>query len=100
MIVDTGAFTDILSENTFDQINYNNDFALEPTAKRLFPYSLADHLETMGKFTGTFSFQGNQKHNVPIHVLKGNNDSLLSYNTAKALWNVILHVRHVTSPCN
>ena len=35
-----------------------------------------------------------------MHVLKGNNGSLLSYNTAKALRIVNLHVRHITSPHN
>ena len=66
----------------------------------MFVYGSADHLETMGKFTGTFSFQRNQKHNVLIHVLKGNNGSFLSYNMAKALRIVNLHIYHVTSPHN
>lgn len=51
----------------------------------------------MGKFTGTFSFRGNQKHNVPIDVLKGKQRFLLSYNTAKALGIVDHHILHITS---
>ena len=78
MIMGNEASTDILDNNTFGQSNNNNENALEPTAKCLFTYGSADHRETMGKFTGTFSFESNQKHNVLIHVLKGNNGSLLS----------------------
>ena len=69
MIVDTGASTNIQDQDTFDRINYSNGVALEPTVNSLFGYSSADHLETMGKFRGTLSFQGNQKHNMLIHVL-------------------------------
>ena len=78
MIVDTGASTYTLDEDTFNQINYSNGVALEPTAKKLFAYGSPDHLETMGKFNGTFSFQGNQERNVLIHVLKAGKQRLPS----------------------
>ena len=60
MIVDTGASTDILDEDTFSQVNRNNVIALQPTAKGIW---LADQLEAMGQFNSTIAFH-DQKQNV------------------------------------
>ena len=42
MIVDTGTSTNILDEDTFRQINCNNDAVLQPTTKRLYAYGSTD----------------------------------------------------------
>ena len=94
MIVDTGASMDILDESAFQTINRNKEIALQPTTKRLFAYGSTDQLATIGQFGGTISFQ-DKRHETPIHVLKGNHGSLLSYKTAMALGILNLQVRHV-----
>ena len=94
MIVETGASTDILDEDTFTQINRNKEITLQSTTKRLFAYGSTDQLAAMGQFNSTISFRDNQR-DVPIHVLKGSHGSLLSYKTATALGIVNLQVRHV-----
>ena len=94
MIVDTGASTDILDEDTFRQINHNNDIVLQPTTKRLFAYGSTDQLPMMGQFNGTISFRGNQ-HGVTIHILKGSHGSLLCYKTATTLGILDLQIQHV-----
>ena len=98
MIVDTGAYTDILDEDTFRRINHNNDIILQPTTKRLFAYGSTDQLPMMGQFNGTISFWGNQ-HGVTIHVLKGSYGSLLCYKTATTLeiLDLQIHVQDRTS---
>ena len=94
MIVDTGATTDVLDESTFHKVNHNKEIALQPTTKHLFAYGSNEQLATIGQFSGTISFQ-DQQHESPIHVLKGNHGSLLSYKTATALGIINLQVRHV-----
>ena len=94
MIVDTGASTDILDENTFRQINRDNDIVLQPTTKRLFAYGSTSQLPTLGQFNGKISFEDNRQ-SVPIHVLQGSHGSLLSYKTATALGILNVQVRHV-----
>ena len=94
MIVYTGASTDILDENTFRQINRDNDIVLQPTTKRLFAYGSTSQLPTLGQFNGKISFEDNRQ-SVPIHVLQGSHGSLLSYKTATALGILNVQVRHV-----
>ena len=53
-----------------------------------------EQLAMIGQFSGTSSFQ-DQQHESPIHILKGNHGSLLSYKTATALGIINLQVRHV-----
>ena len=85
---------DILDESTFHKVNHNKEIALQPTTKRLFAYGSNEQLAMIGQFSGTISFQ-DQQHESPIHVLKGNDGSLLSYKTATALGIINLQVRHV-----
>ena len=51
MIVDTGASTDILDEETFNKVNQRN-IVLHPTTKRLFAYGSTTQLYTLGQFDG------------------------------------------------
>ncbi len=48
MIVDTGASTDILDEETFNKVNQRN-IVLYPTTKRLFAYGSTAQLYTLGR---------------------------------------------------
>ena len=92
--MDTGAFTDILDEDVFSQVNQNNNIALQPTVKRLLAYGSTDQLETIGQFNCTVAFR-DQKHNGPSHVLKGNHGSLLSYSTVK-LWGLSIYESNIS----
>ena len=93
MIVDTGASTDILDEETFNKVNQRN-IVLHPTTKRLFAYGSTAQLYTLGQFDGEIGCN-QRKQQVSFHVLRGNHGSLLSYKTAMALGILDLQVCQV-----
>ena len=94
MIFDTGASTDILDEIALAHINQKNNITLQPSSKCLLAYRSTNQLAVTGQFESTISFE-NRQCNTLLHVLKGDNGSLLSCKTATALGIVNLQVSHI-----
>ena len=94
MIFDTGASTDILDEIALAHINQKNNITLQPSSKCLLAYRSTNQLAVTGQFESTISFE-NRQCNTLLHVLKGDNGSLLSCKTATALGIVNLQVNHI-----
>ena len=84
MIVDTGASTDILDENTFSKIKQLKNIKLQTPTKRIFAYGSNSQLTALGTFATKIEFKNNRCTS-SIHVLQGNHGSLLSYKTASNL---------------
>ena len=94
MVVDTDAFADTLDEVTFNEINRSLQIKLQPPTKCLFAYGSKSQLAVLGKFNATLVFKGRHLTST-VHVLPGNNGSLLGYKTATSLGVIDLHVNHV-----
>ena len=84
MIVDTGASTDILDENTFFKIKQQKNIKLQTPTKCIFAYGSHSQLTVLGTFATEIKFKKNCCTS-SIHMLQGNHGSLLSYKTASNL---------------
>ena len=94
MIVDTGALTDILDEDSFTKINQCQTIELQPPTKRIFAYGSQSQLTVLGKFDVAVEFENNCTTST-IHVLQGNHGSLLSYKTASDLRVIDVRIKQV-----
>ena len=96
MVVDTGASVDILDEATFDKINHSSEIQLQPPTKRLFAYGSKSQLTVLGKFEATIAFKTKSLTST-VHVLPGDNGSLLGYKTATSLGVIDVHVNKIAT---
>ena len=92
MTMDTGASLDIIDEPTFDRLKHR--VSLQRSTARIFAYGASTQLPILGKLAATM--ESNQTfHATTVHVVKGQYGCLLSYNSAKALSLIQLHINHV-----
>lgn len=96
MIIDTGASADILDETTFNEINRSHKIQLQPPTKRLFAYGSKSQFAVLGKFEATIAFKSNHLTST-VHVLPGDNGSLLGYKTATSLGVIDFRVNKVAA---
>ena len=94
MIVDTGASTDILDEDSFTKINQCQTIKLQPPMKRTFAYGFQSQLTVFRKFDAATEFKNNCTTST-IHVLQGNHGSLLSQRTVSYLCVIDVRIRQV-----
>ena len=81
MIIDTGASTDIIDKKDFAKVNQTNNLELQLSTRYIFAYGAASQLTLVGQFVT--SMEADMKSvQTMIHVIQGNNGSLLSYRTA------------------
>ncbi len=95
MIIDTGASTNIIDENTFALINKRNPTLLKRTRTKLFAYGSKQQLPVIGKFEATIETKKRMTA-ATIHVVKGGYGSLLSYQTATELNLIQVNINNVT----
>ena len=67
MIVDTGASTDILDEDSFAKINQCQTIELQPPTKRIFAYGSQSQLTVLGKFDAAVEFENNHTTSLPTN---------------------------------
>ena len=67
MLVDTGASTDIVDEDTFCKINSAYDLKIHPPTKRIFAYGANLELAVIGQFTTCIEYD-NRSVQSRIHV--------------------------------
>ena len=96
MIVDTGATTNILDAQAFNQIQKKNPtLHLQPSKHKIYAYMQSHPLPVLGKFEGLIE----SKHRMVVttfHAVNGDGGSLLSYSTATELDIVKMNVSAVT----
>ncbi|KAJ3659377.1 hypothetical protein Zmor_011067 [Zophobas morio] len=80
-IVDTGSSVNLISSSTFKQFHQQS---LQPDSSSILPYNCQQQLEVVGKFKGLFHYNNHQTR-ADVFVIKGNSESLLSYDTANKL---------------
>ena len=94
MIIDTGASTDIIDEKDFAIVNQTNNLELQPSTRCIFAYGADSQLMVVGQFV--ISIEADMKSvQTMIHVIQGNNGSLLSYRTACNLGLIHVNVKHI-----
>ena len=94
MIIDTGASTDIIDEKDFAIVNQTNNLELQPSTRCIFAYGADSQLIVVGQFV--ISIEADMKSvQTMIHVIQGNNGSLLSYRTACNLGLIHVNVKHI-----
>ena len=92
MTVDTGASLDITDEPTVDRLKHR--VSLQRSTTRIFAYGASTQLPILGNFAATL--ESNQTfHPTTVHVIKGQYGCLLSYNSAKALCLIQVHINHM-----
>ena len=75
MIMDMGAYTDIIGENNFSKVNQTNNLEFQPSTRCIFAYGADSQLTVVGQFVT--SIEADMKSvQTMIH------GSLLSYRTA------------------
>ncbi len=94
MIIDMGASTDIIDEKDFSKVNQTNNLELQPSPRCIFTYGADSQLTVIGQFVT--SIEADMKSvQTMIHVIQGNNGSLLSYRTACNLGLIHVNVKHI-----
>ena len=94
MIIDTGASTDIIDEKDFAKVNQTSNLELQPSTRCIFAYGTDSQLMVIGEFVT--SIEADMKSvQTMIHVIQGNNGSLLSYRTACNLGCILVNVKHI-----
>ena len=92
MIIYTGASTDIIDEKDFAKVNQTSNLELQPSTRCIFAYGADSQLTVIGHFVT--SVEADMKSvQTMIHVIQGNNGSLLSYSTACNLG--LIHVNGI-----
>ena len=91
MILDTGASTDILDKKTFDSLTRDHRVTLQPSSTRLFAYGSNTPLRKIGKFE-TLIESRRKLTTSTIHVTDGQSGYLLSYQRARELGLIALHL--------
>ena len=81
MIIDMGASTDIIDEKDFAKVNQTSNLELQPSTRCIFAYGADSQLTVVGQFV-TSTEADMKSVQTMIHVIQGNNGSLLSYRTA------------------
>ena len=94
MMVDTGASTDILDEETFSKIAKSTKIELKEASARIFAYGSTSQLKVLGKFDANMAVQGNTVRTT-VHVLEGAHGSLLGYTTACELGLVNININTI-----
>lgn len=92
-IIDTGTSVNLISETTYLQ---NFEESLRPDTSKIFPYCQSEQLEVIGKFTANLNHQNNSIKS-EIIVIKGNCESLLSYQASKDLKVVSIKTNFIHS---
>ena len=64
--------------------------------KRLFAYGSKSQLAVLGKFEATIAFKSNRLTSI-VHVLPGDNGSLLGYVTVTSLGVIDFHINEVVA---
>ncbi|KAK9728132.1 hypothetical protein QE152_g18133 [Popillia japonica] len=80
-IIDTGSSINLVNMDTFRKLS--NVKLIKETAS-VFPYNTSKKLPIIGKFKAEFQHSDNITA-AEVYVVKGNGESLLSYNTSKEL---------------
>ena len=94
MIIYTGASTDIIDEKDFPQVYQTNNLELQPSTWCIFAYGADSQLTVIGQFVT--SIEADMKSvQTMIHVIQGNNSSLLSYRTACNIGLIHVNVKHI-----
>ena len=94
-MVDSGATTDIIDETTFQDLQRHTSLKVEKSNTRILPYGSNTPLPLLGKFTARL--ETNSRYTVAsIHVCKGGNGSLLSFQTATELGLLDVRVNKIT----
>ena len=94
MVVDTGASVNIIGEDTFQKFGQN--IRLQKCKTSIFAYGASETLPIIGKFEATLETKSKLTV-ADLHVVKGNNVCLLSYETATNLGLVTVHVQQINS---
>lgn len=94
MMVDTGASTDILDEETFAKIAKSSKIQLQEASARIFTYGSTSQLKVLGKFKADMEARGNTV-TATVHVLEGAHGSLLGYTTASELGLVNMNINTI-----
>lgn len=80
-IIDTGTSVNLISEMTYLQ---NFKEVLRPDTSKIFPYCQSQQLDVIGKFSAHLKHQNNSLES-EIIVIRGNCESLLSYQASRDL---------------
>ena len=94
MIIDSGASTNIIDETAYQQICQQETLAITKSTNTIMAYGSDKPLPAMGQFHATM--ESTSLYTVAtIHVLKGCNGSLLSYQTATESGLIALTVNQI-----
>ena len=94
MTIDTGASTDIIDEKDFAKVNQTSNLELQPSTRCIFASGADSQLTVIGEFVT--SIEADMKSvQTMIHVIQGNNGSLLSYRTTCNLGLIHVNVKHI-----
>ena len=94
MIIDTRASTDIIDEKDFTKVNQTSNLELQPSTRCIFAYGADSQLTVIGQFVTSIEADLKSVQTM-IHVIQGNNGSLLSYRTACNLGLIHVNVKHI-----
>ena len=94
MIIDTGASTDIVDEKDFAKVHQTSNLELPPSTRCILAYGADSQLTVAGQFVTSMEAAMKSVQTM-IHVIQGNNGSLLSYRTACNLGLIHVNVKHI-----
>ena len=94
MMIDIGAFVNLLDEATFHQIDCGNKL-LEHAHSKIYSYGSDTPLPRLGTLSTTIKSSSNST-TTQLHVVKGNMGNPLSYNTAQKLELITISVNTTT----
>ena len=82
IIIDTGAFVNILQSSTYNSLQDRP--TLQPTSTRIFPYGERSPLPVLGMANFNIGYNS-ERFLVTFHVVKGTAGNLLGYNAAEKI---------------
>ena len=94
MITDMGASTDIIDEKYYTKVNQSSNLELQPSTWCIFAYGSDSQLTVIEQFVTSIEADMKSVQKM-IHVIQGNNGSLLSYRTACKLGLIHVNVKHI-----
>ena len=94
MIIDSGASTNIIDETAYQQICQQEKIAITKSTHKIMAYGSDKPLPAMGQFRAIMESKSYYAI-ATIHVIKGCNGSLLSYQTATEVGLIVLNVKQI-----
>ena len=94
MVIETGASIDIIDELAFNTLQKQRPIVFQRSKTRIFAYGATNQLPVTRQFHATLECLTGAT-TTQVHVIKGNFDCLLSYQTASALGLIMLNVNNV-----